>query len=49
MNASMTSSSVFQSVMKVLLHEFIFRPFRNVGKDEIALFETARNDPTLVA
>jgi len=49
MEASIAASSDFQSVIKVLSHELIFRPFRKVGKEEIALFEEGHNDPTLVA
>ena len=49
MDASIVASSVFQSVIKVLSHELLFRPFRKVGAEEIALYEKGHNDPTLVA
>ena len=43
------ASGAFQSVIKVLSHELLFRPFRKVGKAEIALFEAGHNDSALVA
>ena len=48
MEASILASSNFQGVIKVLSHELLFRPFRKVGEDEIALYEAQHNDPTLV-
>ena len=49
MDTVVAASSAFQSVIKVLSHEFLFRPFRKVGAEEISLFENGHNDPTLVA
>jgi glutathione S-transferase len=49
MEAIIAASSVFQPVIKVLSHELIFRTIRQVGKEEIELFEKGHNDPTLVA
>jgi glutathione S-transferase len=43
------ASSGFQATIKVLSHELIFRPFRKVGADEIALYEREHKDPSLVA
>ena len=48
MDANIAASSAFQSVIKVLSHELLFRPFRKVGEAEIALYEKGHNDPTLV-
>jgi len=49
MDACIAASSGFQSVIKVLSHELLFRPFRKVGADEVALFEQQHNDPSLVS
>ena len=49
MDASIAASSAFQSVIKVISHELLFRPFRKVGNEEIALYEKGHNDSTLVA
>lgn len=49
MDEKIAASSAFQSVIKVLSHELLFRPFRKVGAEEIALYEKDHNDPTLVA
>jgi glutathione S-transferase len=42
-------SSGFQSSIKVLSHELLFRPFRKVGPEEVALFEEKHADATLAA
>jgi glutathione S-transferase len=42
-------SSGFQSAIKVLSHELLFRPFRKVGPEEVALFEEKHNDRALAA
>jgi glutathione S-transferase len=49
MEASIAASSRFQSVIKVLSHELLFRPFRKVDETELALYEAQHNDPKLVA
>ncbi len=43
------ASSDFQPTIKVLSHELLFRPFRKVGKEEVALYEEQHNDKTLVS
>ncbi len=48
MDAIIAASSGFQSVIKVLSHELLFRGFRQVGDEEIALYEKQHNDPSLV-
>jgi len=40
-------ASAFQSTIKVLSHELLFRPFRKFSADDIALFEQKHNDPAL--
>ena len=49
MDAGIAASSAFQSTIKVLSHELIFRPFRKVGPEEIELYEREHRDPSLVA
>jgi glutathione S-transferase len=49
MEVSIAASGSFQSVIKVLSHELLFRPFRKVGEDEIRLYEEQHNDPMLAA
>ena len=48
MERLVAASSRFQPTIKTLSHELLFRPFRKVGKDEVALYEANHNDPTLV-
>ena len=43
------ASSAFQPTIKVLSHELMFRPFRKVGPEQVALYEEKHNDATLVA
>jgi glutathione S-transferase len=43
------ASSAFQPTIKVLSHERLFRPFRKVGAEEVALYEAKHRDTTLVA
>jgi len=43
------AASEFQPTIKVLAHELLLRPFRRVGKEELALFEARHSDPALVA
>jgi glutathione S-transferase len=47
MEAQIVASSAFQSVIKVLSHELLFRPFRTVGEEELALFEQKHSDASL--
>lgn len=49
MQEHIAASSAFQGTIKVLSHELLFRPFRKVGPDEIALYERNHPDPELVA
>lgn len=49
MNHWIRHSGDFQPTIKVLSHELLFRPFRTVGDDEIALYESKHRDPALVA
>jgi glutathione S-transferase len=49
MEEIIAASSAFQSVIKVLSHELLFRPFRKIGEAEMALYEKQHNDSTLVA
>jgi len=48
MDARIRESSEFQPTIKVLSHELLFRPFRKVGDEEIALFAEKHPDATLV-
>jgi glutathione S-transferase len=43
------ASGAFQSTIKTLSHELLFRPFRKIGADEIALYEAQKADPELLA
>jgi glutathione S-transferase len=45
----MAASSAFQSTIKVLSHELLFRPFREVGPEEITLYEEKLANRELVA
>jgi glutathione S-transferase len=42
-------SGAFQRNFKTLSHELLFRPFRKVGAEEIALYEKQHSDKSLVA
>lgn len=42
------ASGRFQSTIKTLSHELLFRPFRKIGDAEIALYERGHPDPVLV-
>jgi glutathione S-transferase len=42
-------SGAFQPKFKTLSHELLFRPFRQVGAEEIALYEKQHSDKSLVA
>jgi len=42
------AASAFQPSIKTLSHELLFRPFRKVGPDEIALYERSDAKPDLV-
>jgi glutathione S-transferase len=41
-------AGAFQPTIKVLSHELLFRPFRKVGAEEIALYEKRHSDKSLV-
>jgi glutathione S-transferase len=47
--AQIEASSAFQSVIKVLSHELLFRPFRTVSEEELLLFEEKHNDASLAS
>ena len=49
MNALIQLASEFQASIKVLSHEHLFRPFRKVTEEDVALFEAEHNDATLAA
>ena len=49
MQQQIDASTAFQPAFKVLSHELLFRPFRKVGEEEIALYERRHRDPELVA
>ena len=49
MRNCIAASGAFQSTIKVLSHELLFRPFRKVSPEEIALFEREHRDKDLVA
>ncbi len=48
MEQRIAEASAFQSTIKVLSHELLFRPFRKFGPDDIALFEENHRDPALI-
>ena len=48
MQQHITASSDFQGAIKVLSHELLFRPFRKIGPQEVALYEKEHRDPSLV-
>ncbi len=48
MDRRIAASSAFQPTIKVLSHELLFRPFRKVGEEEVALYEAQHNDKALV-
>lgn len=43
------AAAAFQPTIKVLSHELLFRPFRQVGEAEVALYEQHHRDPALVS
>ena len=47
MDARLAESSAFQSTIKVLSHELLFRPFRKISADDLALFKEKHNDAAL--
>lgn len=49
MERSLAESTAFQPAFKVLSHELLFRPFRKVGEEELALFEERHPEPALVS
>jgi glutathione S-transferase len=49
MEQRLMEAAAFQPAFKVLSHELVFRPFRKIGPDEIALFERDHNDKSLAA
>jgi glutathione S-transferase len=49
MEQRIAAAGAFQPTIKVLSHELLFRPFRKVGTEEVALYEAQHNDKTLVA
>ena len=49
MNRYIDTASAFQPTIKTLSHELLFRPFRKVGREEIALYEGSRVEFGLVA
>lgn len=49
MQTAIEAASGFQSAIKVLSHELLFRPFRQVGAEEVALYEKNLSNPELVA
>ena len=48
MQECIAAASGFQGAIKVLSHELMFRPFRKVGPEEVALYEKEHNDSSLV-
>ena len=48
MQEAIDRSSAFQPTIKVLSHELLFRPFRKVGPEVIALYEKEHRDASLV-
>lgn len=49
MQECIAASSGFQATLKVLSHELLFRPFRKVGPEDVALYEERHPDPELAA
>jgi len=49
MEERIAASSTIQPTIKVLSHELLFRPFRKVGPEDIALFEAHHRDRSLAA
>jgi len=47
MDTRIAESSAFQATIKVLSHELLFRPFRKIGPEEVALFQEKHNDASL--
>lgn len=47
--ALVEASSAFQSSIKVLSHDRLFRPFRKLGESELELYDREHNDPKLAA
>ena len=48
MTQCIAASSAFQGTIKVLSHELLFRPFRQVGPEEVALYEERHANRELV-
>ncbi len=48
MEQRIAASSAFQPTIKVLSHELLFRPFRKVSEEDLALYAAQHNDKTLV-
>jgi glutathione S-transferase len=49
LEACIAAAGAIQGTIKVLSHELLFRPFRKVGPDELALYEREHRDLELVA
>lgn len=49
MEALIGEASDFQASIKVLSHELMFRPFRKIGDEEVALYERQHADPKLAS
>lgn len=49
MERLIAASSAFQSTIKVLSHELLFRPFRKFSPEDVAIYEAQHADPELVA
>lgn len=49
MQERIAEASAIQSAIKALSHELLFRPFRRIGPDELAVFERNHRDRELVA
>lgn len=47
MTARIVEASAFQSTIKVLSHDLLFRPFRKFSAEDIALYQEKHNDPAL--
>lgn len=49
MQERIAEAGAIQPALKALSHELLFRPFRKIGPDEVALFERSHRDAELVA
>ena len=49
MSRHIDAASAFQPTLKVLSHELLFRPFRKVGPEEVALYEKQHPDVELAS